>query len=258
MTLQTITIARASAIDLLARAGVPSPEADADLLIGHALHLSRGAVQAASVAGREISPEVATAIESLVARRALREPLQHITGVAPFRAIELAVGPGVFVPRPESEQVAQFAIDQLRASASPSPIAVDLGTGSGAIALALATEVPHATVYGVENSAPAFVWATQNFREVAPDNATPIFGDLATCLPELDARVAVVVSNPPYIPDAATPRDPEVLHFPPRPVRNQTTGAHPGSYSRLQAVIAASSFWMRPFSGSHFSVRWVR
>ena len=212
----TVAQVRAAAIERLASAGVPSPEVDTDLLIGHVLGLSRGAVQAASVIGREIAPDVEVAIGALVARRALREPLQHIVGVAPFRSIELAVGPGVFVPRPESEQVAQFAIDELRASASPSPIAIDLGTGSGAIALALATEVPHATVFGVENSAAAFVWTTRNFRSLAPDNATAVFADLATCLPELDGRVAVVVSNPPYIPDAATPRDAEVrLYDPP-------------------------------------------
>lgn len=211
----TISSARTAAIERLADAGVTSPEVDADLLIGHVLGLSRGAVQAASVTGRELDADDAATIEALVARRAAREPLQHITRVAPFRSIELAVGPGVFVPRPESEQVAQFAIDELKASASPSPIAVDLGTGSGAIALALATEVPHAAVFGVENSAPAFTWTTRNFRAIAPDNATPVFADLATCLPALDGRVSVVVSNPPYIPDAATPRDPEVRLFDP-------------------------------------------
>lgn len=211
----TITTVRAAAIKLLAAAGVTSPEVDTDLLIGHVLGLSRGAVQAASVADREIAPDAAEIVDSLVTRRAAREPLQHITGVAPFRSIELAVGVGVFVPRPESEQVAQFAIDELKASASPSPIAVDLGTGSGAIALAMATEVRHATVFGVENSAPAFVWTTRNFRAIAPDNATPIFADLGTCLPELAGLVSVVVSNPPYIPDAATPRDPEVRLFDP-------------------------------------------
>lgn len=194
---------------------MPSPDVDADLLIGHVLGLNRGAVQAGSVIGREISDEQAARIDALVARRAAREPLQHITGVAPFRSVELAVGPGVFVPRPESELVAQIAIDQLRASASPSPIAVDLGTGSGAIALALAREVAHAVVYGVENSAPAFVWTTRNFSRIAPHNATPVFGDLAVCLPHLDGRVSVVVSNPPYIPDAAIPRDPEVHLFDP-------------------------------------------
>ena len=215
MNSTTVSAVRVAAIGLLTSAGVPSPEVDADLLIGHVLGLSRGAVQAASVTDREMAPDAEELTIALVARRVAREPLQHITGVAPFRSIELAVGPGVFVPRPESEQVAQFAIDELKASASPSPLAVDLGTGSGAIALALATEVPHATVFGVENSAPAFVWTARNFGTLAPDNATAVFADLATCLPELDGRVSVVVSNPPYIPDAAIPRDPEVRLFDP-------------------------------------------
>jgi release factor glutamine methyltransferase len=111
--------------------------------------------------------------------------------------------------------VVQHAVDALRAVATPEPLAVDLGTGSGAIALALATEVPHSRVYGVEVSPRAYVWARQNFRSVGADNATPVFHDLAGALPELDGLVDVVISNPPYIPTGAIPRDPEVrLHDP--------------------------------------------
>ena len=121
----------------------------------------------------------------------------------------------MFVPRPETEQVVQFAIDALRATATPEPIGIDLGTGSGAIALAMATEVPHARVYGVEVSPLAFVWTKQNFRESGATNATPVFTDLAVALPELDGTVSVVISNPPYIPRAAIPRDPEVRLFDP-------------------------------------------
>ena len=203
------------AVALLAAAGVPSPQADAELLVGHLLGLSRGAVQAKAITGEPMTAADQAALERLVERRAAREPLQHITGRAPFRSIELAVGPGVFVPRPETEGVAGIAIDALRAIASPAPIAVDLGTGSGAIALAMAHEVPHATVYGVEVSPQAFVWTKQNFREIAPDNATAVFIDLAVALPELDGTVSVVASNPPYIPAAAIPRDPEVRLFDP-------------------------------------------
>ena len=154
-------------------------------------------------------------IEQLVERRAAREPLQHITGRAAFRQLELAVGPGVFVPRPETEFVAQFAIDALRATASPEPVGVDLGMGSGAIALAMATEVAHARIYGVEVSPRAFVWARQNFRTVDAPNATAVFIDLAHALPSLDGSVDVVISNPPYIPLGAIPRDPEVRLFDP-------------------------------------------
>jgi len=203
------------AVEALTSAGVPSPRADGELLISHVLGISRGAVQSRAITGEVLGAEDLIAVTELVERRASREPLQHITGRAPFRSIELAVGPGVFVPRPETEGVAGIAIDALRSAASPQPIAVDLGTGSGAIALAMAHEVPNATVYGVEVSPLAFVWTKQNFRAIAPDNARPVFIDLALALPELNGTVAVVASNPPYIPLGAIPRDPEVRLFDP-------------------------------------------
>ena len=203
------------AIGLLAAAGVPSPQADAELLIGHHLGLSRGAVQAKAITGEILDASQRAAIDGLIERRAAREPLQHITGRAAFRSIELAVGPGVFVPRPETEAVAGIAIDALRSYENPQPIAVDLGTGSGAIALAMAYEVPKARVFGVEVAPLAFAYTKQNFRTIAPLNATPVFIDLAVALPELDGTVSVVTCNPPYIPAAAIPRDPEVRLFDP-------------------------------------------
>ena len=211
------------AVSQLTLAGVPGARIDAELLIGHVLGLNRGAVQSKAITDASLDASDAATIAQLVDRRAAREPLQHITGRAPFRSLDLAVGPGVFVPRPETEQVVQFAIDALRVAtvpepvegASAGPIAVDLGTGSGAIALAMATEVPHARVYGVEVSPLAFVWTKQNFRESGATNATPVFTDLAIALPELDGTVSVVISNPPYIPRAAIPRDPEVRLFDP-------------------------------------------
>lgn len=207
--------ALADAARRLAEAGVPSPQADAELLAGHVLELGRGEVAARALAGAELPETAAIAFWRLVGRRAAREPLQHLTGVAHFRSLSLRVGPGAFVPRPETEVVAQFAIDALAAVAAPEPIAVDLGTGSGAIAIALATEVAHARVYAVELSADAFVWAKQNAMAARADNLTLVHGDLADALPELDGTVDVVVSNPPYIPTGAIPRDPEVrLHDP--------------------------------------------
>jgi release factor glutamine methyltransferase len=214
-TTATVSTALSSAVSVLTSAGVPDARVDAELLIGHVLGLSRGGVQSKAVTDAAIAGPDAERIVELVERRAAREPLQHITGRAPFRSLELAVGPGVFVPRPETEQVVQLAIDALRAAAAPEPIGVDLGTGSGAIALAMATEVPHARVYGVEVSPLAYVWTRQNFRESGAANATPVFIDLAVALPELDGTVAVVISNPPYIPSAAIPRDPEVRLFDP-------------------------------------------
>jgi release factor glutamine methyltransferase len=203
------------ATDSLARAGVPSPRVDAELLLGHILQLSRGAVQAQALMGAPLTADQALTFESFLERRVAREPLQHITGKAPFRSLELSVGPGVFVPRPETEQVVQFAIDALRAVPSEQPLGVDLGTGSGAIALAMATEVPHAQIWGIEVSPAAFVWTSQNFRDSGADNATAVLGDLADALPEFNGRLDVVISNPPYIPRDAIPRDLEVhLHDP--------------------------------------------
>jgi release factor glutamine methyltransferase len=212
----TVDSLRDEVIGMLSRAGVPDPEVDAELLIGHVLGEGRGRVQALVVMGSTISDPDAARVRELADRRATREPLQHITGRAPFRSLELAVGPGVFVPRPETEQVAQFAIDALRAVPSPEPIGVDLGTGSGAIALAMATEVPHARVLAVENSPEAFIWARRNIEESGASNARAVFVDLADALPDLDGLVDVVISNPPYIPAEAIPRDPEVrLYDPP-------------------------------------------
>jgi release factor glutamine methyltransferase len=212
---QTIKSLRSHAIAVLTQAGVPGPDVDAELLIAHVLGLTRGQVQAKAVTDAGVGPDDALAVHEVVERRAAREPLQHITGRAAFRSLDLAVGPGVFVPRPETEVVAQIAIDALMAVASPSPLAVDLGTGSGAIALALATEVPHARVVAVENSPRAFLWTKQNARDVAAPNLRLVFADLALAVPELDGTADVVVSNPPYIPLGAVPRDPEVrLHDP--------------------------------------------
>ncbi|MCS5733982.1 peptide chain release factor N(5)-glutamine methyltransferase [Herbiconiux daphne] len=205
-------------VAILAAAGILDPQVDAELLIGHVLGASRGRVQSLTVTDAPIGVDEAVSIIEAVERRAAREPLQHITGVAWFRSLELAVGPGVFVPRPETEFVAGLAVDALRAvvpAPDARPLAIDLGTGSGAIALSLATEVPHADVVAVENSTAAFVWAKQNLRATGADNARLVFIDLADALPELDGSVDVVVSNPPYIPLGAIPRDPEVrLHDP--------------------------------------------
>lgn len=212
----TIPALLQNASSLLSATGVPDPLVDAELLIGHVLGLGRGSLQALAVTDAPITAEQAQSVLKLIERRAAREPLQHITGRAPFRCIELAVGPGVFVPRPETEIVAQFAIDALRAAAGPEPIGVDLGTGSGAIALAMATEVPHARVYGVEKSDDAFAWTRRNFSEVNAPNATAVLADLSDALVKLDGNVSVVISNPPYVPSDALPRDIEVrLYDPP-------------------------------------------
>ncbi|HWS50723.1 MAG TPA: peptide chain release factor N(5)-glutamine methyltransferase [Microbacterium sp.] len=197
----------------LAEAGVPDPLVDAELLAGHVLERRRGEVQAGIVRGDVVEDTVVEAMEALATRRERREPLQHLTGIAPFRHLELAVGPGVFVPRPETETVAQYAIDALLNAADPAPIGIDLGTGSGAIALAMATEVPHARIFAAEVSADAHAWASRNTADA--ENLTLVLADLAEAFTELDGSATVVISNPPYVPDGAVPRDPEVRLFDP-------------------------------------------
>lgn len=215
VTPPSLRAALRAAIARLHAAGVPDAEVDAELLAGFVLGASRGSVQAAAVRGDDLDAATSILFEQCITRRAAREPLQHITGLAPFRHLELRVGPGVFVPRPETEGVAQIAIDALRAAAGEAPIAVDLGTGSGAIALALATEVPHARVFAAEISDAAMVWTRQNFQRWGGPRATLVQADLADAFGELNGSVSVVVSNPPYVPDDAIPRDPEVrLHDP--------------------------------------------
>lgn len=196
-------------------AGIDSAIVDAELLAGHVLGLSRGGIQSEIIVGAEINDAQAEEITNLYARRLNREPLQHITGKAYFRNLELEVGRGVFIPRPETEFVAQLAIDALRIVPSDKPIAIDLGTGSGAIALALATEVPSAKIFAVEKSDDAISFTRRNFEKYGNENATLIQGDLAEAFSDLDGSASVVVSNPPYIPLAAAPRDVEVrLHDP--------------------------------------------
>lgn len=202
-----------AAASRLADAGVPDPMVDAELLAGHVRGVGRGELQAAMVRGDLLTDDEASRFDALVARRGAREPLQHITGTAPFRHLSLAVGPGVFVPRPETETVVQHAIDALLHAPDPSPIAIDLGTGSGAIALAMATEVPHARVFAAELSPDAYAWARRNTAGV--ENLTLVLADMADAFPELTGLASVVISNPPYVPDAAIPRDPEVRLFDP-------------------------------------------
>jgi release factor glutamine methyltransferase len=165
--------------------------------------------------GAEPAADVVARIEQLAVRREAREPLQHITGEAPFRHLVLAVGPGVLVPRPETELVAEWAIEALRQVPTATPRAVDLGTGTGALALALATEVPNAEVYAIELFPLAAAWAERNIARYGDGRVTLVVGDAATARPELDGTVDVVVANPPYIPDSHKPVDIEVLGFDP-------------------------------------------
>ncbi|WP_435742186.1 peptide chain release factor N(5)-glutamine methyltransferase [Nocardioides sp. SYSU DS0663] len=181
----------ADATGRLRAAGVASPEHDAAELLAHVLGTDRSRL----VLLDEVDDAAAERYAGLVARRAAREPLQHLTGRAWFRHVELAVGPGVFVPRPETELLAGWAVDQ--AAPLAAPVVVDLGTGSGAIAKALADEVPQATVHAVELDPDAHRWAARNLAGTGVDLRE---GDLASAFEDLAGTVDVVTCNPPYVP----------------------------------------------------------
>lgn len=203
----------AHAVSKFESVGIHSADVDAELIAGFILQKSRGEIQSAMISGFEIEEDQAKQFTELCARRFSREPLQHLTGVAHFRELELNVGKGVFIPRPETEVVAQIAIDALKCSGNEKPIAVDLGTGSGAIALSMHVEVPLAQVHAIEKSEAAFGFTKRNFDKYP--GADLVLGDLADAFHELNGTVNVVVSNPPYIPAAMVPIDPEVhLHEP--------------------------------------------
>ncbi|MDN5856436.1 MAG: peptide chain release factor N(5)-glutamine methyltransferase [Actinomycetia bacterium] len=181
----------ASATRGLADADVPSPRVDAELLLSHVLDLPRARL----VLDAAPTEQQVAEFEALVRRRAAREPLQHLTGVTHFRHVELAVGAGVFIPRPETECLAGWAIEA--ASGISEPVVVDLCAGSGAIAAALADEVRGARVYAVEVDRDAVAYAERNLAGTGVDLR---HGDVADAFPDLDGAVDVVVANPPYIP----------------------------------------------------------
>jgi release factor glutamine methyltransferase len=178
----------------LLAAGVGSPDHDAQVLLAHVLRVERSQLPLVG----DVPAPAAEEYAALVARRAAREPLQHLTGTAWFRHVELLVGPGVFVPRPETELLAGWAVEA--ATGLAEPVVVDLGTGSGAIAKAVADEVPTAHVHAVELDDRAHGWAARNLAGTGVDLR---HGDLAEAFGDLAGAVDVVVSNPPYIPHEA-------------------------------------------------------
>ncbi|GHC46914.1 release factor glutamine methyltransferase [Streptomyces flavofungini] len=202
----------AQATQRLADAGVPSPRNDAEELAAFVHGVKRGELHTVKDADFDAR------YWETIARREAREPLQHITGRAFFRYLELQVGPGVFVPRPETESVVGWAIDAVRAMDVVEPLIVDLCTGSGAIALAMAQEVPRSRVHAVELSADALAWTRKNVEGSRVDLRQ---GDARDAFPELDGQVDLVISNPPYIPlteweyvaPEARDHDPELALF---------------------------------------------
>lgn len=204
----------ADAARRLAAAGVESPRVDAELLLCAVLGTTRTALLTLG----EVPAGPADRFAALVEERAARVPLQHLTGTAPFRHVELAVGPGVFVPRPETELIAGWVLDRIAGLTGPT--VVDLGTGSGAIALSVAHEHPGARVVAVERDAGAIEWTRHNAATRAAAGDTPVevlAGDMTDpqLLIELDGTVDVVVSNPPYVPDGARLPQEVADHDPP-------------------------------------------
>lgn len=182
----------------LAAAGVPSPSHDAQALLEHLTGKPLPLIETVDE----------TAYRALVDERAARVPLQHLTGTTGFRRLELAVGPGVFVPRPETEVLVDWVLPHAGGA-----VVVDLCAGSGAIALSIADEST-ATVYAVELDVMAVAWARRNIERTGLP-VTLVHGNIAAALPELDGTVDVVVANPPYIPVGATVEPEVAQHDPP-------------------------------------------
>jgi release factor glutamine methyltransferase len=222
----------AEAERLLASAGVTNPRVDAELLAAHVGGLCRS-----GLLGAEFTGEQCARFAELVGRRASRVPLQHLLGTAPMGPVDVAVGPGVFVPRLETELLLDWG---LRAIAGVrNPLVADLCAGSGALALAVAAARPDAELLAVELDPGALCWARRNL----PAEARLVAGDVTDpgLLPELRGRVDLVVANPPYVPDG-TPVPPEVAeHDPPVAVF-----AGPDGLAVIRPMVALVARLLRP------------
>ncbi|MHA6509659.1 peptide chain release factor N(5)-glutamine methyltransferase [Tessaracoccus sp. Y1736] len=178
----------------LSKAGSPSPGPEARLLVAHVL----GVEPSQLVRVDAVTDEQRSAIDELVTRRAAGVPLQHLTGVAYFRYETLAVGPGVFIPRPETEEMVGWALRQLDGRPVEERRVVELCAGSGAIASALARELPGVRLHAVELSAEAMAYLSRNLAGL---DVEVVHGDMVEAFPHLDGAVDLVIANPPYIPE---------------------------------------------------------
>lgn len=245
----TVYAAVLAAAQVLAAAGVASPRHDAVVLAAHVQGVERAEIERAVLVRDPVPDGFDERYEALVAERARRVPLQHLTGQAHFRDLTLQVGPGVFVPRPETELVAGWAIEIANdliardwAQGRGEPVVVDLCAGSGAIALSVKDEVPAARVHAVEISPEAHAWAQRNVE------ATGLvidlrLGDAMTSFGDLAESVDIVVSNPPYVPTGAIPLDPEVRDHDP------AVALYGGSEDGLaipRLVAARAAYLLRP------------
>ncbi|MGC4934641.1 peptide chain release factor N(5)-glutamine methyltransferase [Gordonia sp. DT30] len=223
---RAVRVAIDDASAMLAASGVDSPRADAEWLLAHVLGVSRGRLLVAD----DLDDVTAHEFDELVGARARRVPLQHLTGSASFGPVDLLVGPGVFVPRPETELLYEWAVGQARAAIGAGAFGgpgetltiVDLCSGSGALAIALAVAVPSARLHAVEKSDEAAKWLCRNVERAGLRDRVGIHVGDATdsraVLSFLDGPVELVVSNPPYVPrNAAVSRevlaDPEMAVF---------------------------------------------
>ncbi|RKT85664.1 release factor glutamine methyltransferase [Saccharopolyspora antimicrobica] len=243
MTRQPLRLAILEAERMLAAAGVASPRTDAELLAAHLLGVERTKLMMVPL----VDPPVVQALHDLVRRRAARVPLQHLTGSASLGAVTLSVGPGVFVPRPETELLLAWGESVL--DGVEEPVVVDLCTGSGALALAMASARPDAAVHAVEKDPAALSWARRNADQQAQDGATPIrlySGDVTDPMlfMELEGLVDLVLCNPPYVPEG-TPVPPEVRDHDPH---DAVFGGRDG-LDVVRHVVSCAARLLRPGGG---------
>lgn len=216
----------------LAGAGVDSPRTDAELLAAHVAGTERGRLALAGDPGDDFLRRYRAAVQT----RAQRVPLQHITGKAAFGPVEVEVGPGVFIPRPETEALLEWAVAQ---HLPAQPIIVDLCTGSGALAIALASCHPGARVIAVDDDPAALCYARRNLESTSVEL---LQRDVTQpgLLPELDGTVDLVVANPPYIP-AGTVLEPEVAeHDPPHALFGGCDGL-----AVITPILAHGARWLK-------------
>ncbi|NWJ73979.1 peptide chain release factor N(5)-glutamine methyltransferase [Pseudonocardia sp. ICBG1122] len=241
-----LRVAIAEAERTLAAAGVASPRVDAELLAAHVLGSSRSTLLMTPL----VDPPVVERLQTLVARRATREPLQHILGTAVLGPVEVAVGPGVFTPRPETELLLEWGLAAIRDVSRPRVL--DLCTGSGALALAFAVSRPDAEVHALEADPSALSWTRRNLDAHVAAGGRPVTLHVADVrwtdlLIELEGAVDLVVCNPPYVPDG-TPVPPEVERWdPPGAVFGGPDGTQ-----IIQAVVRGASGWLR--HGGHLAI----
>lgn len=228
-----------SAAAVLAEAGIDSARWDAEELAAHVAGAERGRLTLIE----SIDDEFLVRYHDVVAARSRRVPLQHLTGTAAFGPVVLHVGPGVFIPRPETEAILEWATARCLAAA---PVIVDLCTGSGALALTLSGHWPAARVIAVDDSEAALDYARRNVEGTAVEL---VRADVTTqgLLPELDGRVDLVVANPPYVPDGVE-LDLEVAQHDPA----HAVFGGPDGMTVIGAVVDLAGRWLRP--GGLFAV----